>query len=171
MTSTCRMRFSPLVFAAACLLGLVAFPACLAGEWWPDWRGPAQDRQYAGRSLPTSFDPATGTNVLWKSEAAGGISTPVIVRGKLYTLVRHKPGTKEEAEKVLCLDARTGSVLWENVFNVYLSDVPAERVGWSAVIADPKTNTVFAHGVCGVFTAIDATTGRTKWQRSLHEER
>jgi outer membrane protein assembly factor BamB len=56
------------------------------------------------------------------------------------------------------------------VFNVYLSDVPAERVGWSAVSADPRTNTVFAHGVCGVFTAIDAATGRTKWQRSLHEE-
>jgi outer membrane protein assembly factor BamB len=90
--------------------------------------------------------------------------------GKIYTLVRHKPGTKEEAEKVLCLDARTGQQLWENVFNVYLSDVPAERVGWSAVSADPRTNTVFAHGVCGVFTAIDAATGRTKWQRSLHEE-
>ena len=48
--------------------------------------------------------------------------------------------------------------------------VPAERVGWSAVVADPATNTVFAHGVCGVFSAIDAATGRTKWQRSLHEE-
>ena len=71
---------------------------------------------------------------------------------------------------MLCLDAATGKKLWENVFNVYLSDVPAERVGWSAVVADPATNTVFAHGVCGVFTAIDAATGTTKWQRSLHEE-
>jgi outer membrane protein assembly factor BamB len=90
--------------------------------------------------------------------------------GRLFTLVRHKPGTTEEAEKVLCLDAATGKKLWENVFNVYLSDVPAERVGWSAVVADPASNTVFAHGVCGVFTAIDAATGAKKWQRSLHEE-
>ncbi|MFM8892112.1 MAG: PQQ-binding-like beta-propeller repeat protein, partial [Planctomycetia bacterium] len=95
---------------------------------------------------------------------------PVIMGGRLYTLVRHRPGTAEEAEKVLCLDAATGKKLWENVFNVYLSDVPAERVGWSAVIADPATNTVFAHGVCGVFTAIDAASGATRWQRSLHEE-
>ena len=137
---------------------------------WPDWRGPMQDRHYDGPPLVTSFDPEAGTNVLWKSDEAGGISTPVIMRGKLFTLVRHKPGTTEEAEKVLCLDAATGKKLWENVFNVYLSDVPAERVGWSAVIADPSSNTVFAHGVCGVFTAIDATTGKTKWQRSLHEE-
>jgi outer membrane protein assembly factor BamB len=137
---------------------------------WPDWRGPMQDRHYDGPPLVSSFDPEAGTNVLWRSDEAGGISTPVIMRGKLFTLVRHKPGTTEEAEKVLCLDAATGKKLWENVFNVYLSDVPAERVGWSAVIADPSSNTVFAHGVCGAFTAIDATTGKTKWQRSLHEE-
>lgn len=141
----------------------------VAGDW-PDWRGPQQNRHYAGPPLVTSFDPERGTNVVWKNDEAGGISTPVVMGGRLFTLVRHKPGTQEEAEKVLCLDAATGKKLWENICNVYLSDVPAERVGWSAVIADPASNTVFAHGVCGVFTAIDAATGATKWQRSLHEE-
>lgn len=170
MNGAAQMRVSSLVRAGALFLALAAAPAVRAGEWWPDWRGPEQDRQYRGRSLPTLFEPGKNTNVLWKNDAAGGISTPVIMGDRLYTLVRHKPGTKEEAEKVLCLDARTGEKLWENVFNVYLSDVPAERVGWSAVVADPRTDTVFAHGVCGVFTAIDAATGRTKWQRSLHEE-
>lgn len=146
-----------------------ACPTIPAADW-PDWRGPNQDRHYVGPPLVTAFDPEQGTNVAWKNDEAGGISTPVIMGGKLFTLVRHKPGTPEEAEKVLCLDATTGTKLWENVFNVYLSDVPAERVGWSAVVADPASNTVFAHGVCGAFTAIDAATGATKWQRSLHEE-
>ena len=150
---------------AACLCP----PAAPAADW-PDWRGPNQDRHYDGPPLVTSFDPEKGANVLWRNDEAGGISTPVIMGGRLYTLVRHKPGTQEEAEKVLCLDAKTGKKLWENVFNVYLSDVPAERVGWSAVVADPESGTVFAHGVCGAFTAIDAATGKTKWQRSLHEE-
>jgi outer membrane protein assembly factor BamB len=157
---------------ASSFAGLLLCAAALpAAADWPDWRGPDANRQAAGSTpLVTSFDPEKGTNVRWKNDEAGGISTPVIMGGRLFTLVRHKPGTTEEAEKVLCLDALTGKKLWENVFNVYLSDVPAERVGWSAVIADPATNTVFAHGVCGVFTAIDAETGRTKWQRSLHEE-
>jgi len=156
--------------ALTLLTALLAPCVALAAEW-TDWRGPLENRSVAGdRPLVTSFDPEKGTNVLWKNEEAGGISTPVIMGGRLYTLVRHKPGTTEEAEKVLCLDAATGQKVWENVFNVYLSDVPAERVGWSAVVADPVTNTVFAHGVCGVFTAIDAATGQTRWQRSLHEE-
>jgi outer membrane protein assembly factor BamB len=139
-------------------------------EEWPDWRGPNADRHAAGTGYVDSFDPENGTNVLWTNDEAGGISTPVILDGRLYTLVRHRPGTAEEAEKVLCLDATTGKKLWENVFNVYLSDVPSERVGWSAVVADPATKTIFAHGVCGAFSAIDAETGRTKWRRSLHEE-
>jgi outer membrane protein assembly factor BamB len=159
------MVLRALTLLAACVA------SCAVAAEWPDWRGPREDRTAAGdRPLVTSFDPEKGTNVIWKNDEAGGISTPVIMGGRLYTLVRHKPGTKEEAEKVLCLDAATGKKLWENVFNVYLSDVPAERVGWSAVVADPATNTVFAHGVCGVFTAIDAATGKTRWQRSLHEE-
>ncbi len=155
---------------AAWALALAAAGAGRAADW-PDWRGPDQDRHAAAATaLVDTFDSETGRNVLWKNDEAGGISTPVIMGNRLFTLVRHRPGTREEAEKVLCLDAATGKKLWENVFNVYLSDVPAERVGWSAVIADPATNTVFAHGVCGVFTAIDAETGRTRWQRSLHEE-
>jgi outer membrane protein assembly factor BamB len=167
-----RSHFGTAPSRVVLALAAFAMAARVAGAAdWPDWRGPQQNRDLAAAApLVTSFDPERGTNVLWKNEEAGGISTPVIMGGKLFTLVRHKPGTKEEAEKVLCLDATTGKKLWENVFNVYLSDVPAERVGWSAVVADPVTNTVFAHGVCGAFTAIDAATGRTKWQRSLHEE-
>ena len=142
-----------------------------ASEDWPDWRGPNENRHApSSMGLIDSFDPETGTNVLWKNEEAGGISTPVIMGGRLYTLVRHKPDTLEECEKVLCLDAITGEKLWENTFNVYLSDVPAERVGWSCVVADPVTQSVFAHGVCGAFTCIDAVTGKTRWNRSLHEE-
>jgi outer membrane protein assembly factor BamB len=166
------IRLTTLALCAAA--AIPASAADWAREWpdWRDWRGSQQDRHAhpLGKGFVESFDPEQGTNVLWKNDEAGGISTPVIMDGRLFTLVRHKPGTKEEAEKVLCLDAVTGQKLWENVFNVYLSDVPAERVGWSAVVADPASGAVFAHGVCGVFTAIDAQTGKTRWQRSLHEE-
>jgi outer membrane protein assembly factor BamB len=161
---------------ATCLaIALAAFgvaaaaPAGNAADW-PDWRGPHLDRHAGEQGLVTSFDPKKGTNVLWTSEEVSGISTPIIVDGRLYALVRHMPETSAEAEKVVCLDAVSGEKLWENVFNVYLSDVPAERVGWSSVVADPATGSVFAHGVCGVFTCIDAKTGATRWQRSLHEE-
>ena len=163
-----RLICAVAILSVTVCFGMLVAPTPAAD--WPDWRGPGQDRHADEQTLVTSFDTDSGENILWRNEDAGGISTPVIMNGRLYTLVRHRPGTPDEAEKVLCLDARTGKTLWENIFNVYLSDVPAERVGWSCVIADSASGQVFAHGVCGVFTAIDAETGKTNWQRSLHEE-
>ncbi|MBA4031228.1 MAG: pyrrolo-quinoline quinone [Planctomyces sp.] len=121
------------------------------------------------KNLPATWSP-DGENVLWKNDELAGRSTPIVMNGKLYSLVRHKPATLEEAEKVICVDAATGKKIWENVFNVFESDVPDTRVGWSSVVGDPASGKVFALGVCGLLQAIDAETGKTVWQRSMSEE-
>ena len=92
------------------------------------------------------------------------------MHGKLYTLARSEPGTPKEGEKVICADAATGKLLWENKFNVYLSDVPNTRVGWSCCVGDPTTGRVYALGVCGYFQCLDGETGKTLWSHSLSEE-
>ena len=43
--------------------------------------------------------------------------------------------------------------------NVFLSDAPAERVGWSSVVADPETDSVYALGLGCYFQCLDAKTG------------
>lgn len=121
------------------------------------------------KNLPDKWDPE-GENLVWKSEALGGRSTPIVLRNKIYTLCRHDPHSPSEAEKVVCADAKTGTVLWQNIFNVFLSDVPGERVGWSSVVGDPQTGHVFALGVCGNFQCIDGETGKTIWSHSMSEE-
>ena len=55
-----------------------------------------QDRHYDGPPLVTSFDPESGENVAWTNDE-GGISTPVVMGGRLYMLVRHEPETVAEA--------------------------------------------------------------------------
>lgn len=139
---------------------------------WPQWRGPHQNGTSDETGLVDRFDPkgGDGSNVLWKSEAAAGISTPIVMHGRLYTIVRDSPGTPQDAEKVICLDAATGAPIWANVYNVFLSDVPAERVGWSNVCGDPETNRVYALGACCLLQCIDGETGQTLWSRSLSEE-
>ena len=139
---------------------------------WPNWRGPRQDRISTETGLPARWNPkgGEGSNLLWKRDDLGSISTPVVLNGKLYTIVRSEPGTAREGEKVVCVDAATGKTLWENRFNVYLSDVPDTRVGWSSCVADPETGHVYALGVCGMFQCLDGETGETLWSHSLHEE-
>ena len=118
---------------------------------WPNWRGPEQNRVSRETGLIDKWNPETSENVLWMCPQAAGISSPIVMNGKVYTQVRYKPDTKEEQEEVICIDANTGKVLWENRWNVYLSDVPAERIGWSSVVGDPKTGRIYALGVNGNF--------------------
>lgn len=139
---------------------------------WPSWRGPEQNGISREKNLVSEWDPkgGEGSNLLWKNEELGGRSTPIVMNGKLYTVVRDQPATKREGEKLICVDAATGKKLWENRFNVYLSDVPDTRVGWAACAGDPATGNVYVQGVCGYFACVDGETGKTVWSRSLHEE-
>ena len=139
---------------------------------WPYRRGPQQNQQAAETGLIDSWNPrgGEGSNLLWKRDDLGTRSTPVVMGGRLFLLVRDKPGTADEGEKVVCLDAATGQTLWEHRFNVYLSDVPDTRVAWSSCVADPETGRVYAQGVSGYFCCLEAESGRVLWQRSLHEE-
>ena len=137
---------------------------------WPTWRGPEQNGISRETGLPDTWDPKSGENVLWKSAELATRSTPIVMNGKLYTLASSNPGTHEEGEKVICADAATGKVLWENKFNVFLSDVPDTRVAWSCCVGDPATARVYAMGVCGYFQCLDGETGKTLWSHSLSEE-
>ena len=136
---------------------------------WPHWRGPEMNGISREKGLPASWDPS-GENLLWKNEGLATRSTPIVMRGKLYTICRDKPETTQEGEKIVCADAATGKILWENINNIFLSDAPAERVGWSSVTGDPKTGHIYAQGICGLMQCVDGETGKTLWSHSLSEE-
>lgn len=136
---------------------------------WPHWRGPEMNGISREKGLPDKWSPE-GENLIWKSAELGTRSTPIVMRGKLYVLCRHNPETNSEGEKVVCVDAATGQKVWENAFNVFLTDAPAERVGWSCVCGDPTTGNVYALGLCDYFQCLDGATGRTIWSHSMSEE-
>jgi outer membrane protein assembly factor BamB len=140
---------------------------------WPNWRGPEQNRISRETGLIDHWDPdpkVKDNNVLWVSEEAAGRCTPIVMNGKLYTICRHLPGDKHEQEQVLCLDAATGKVLWQSLRNMYLSDVPAERVGWASVVGDPTTGRIYAYRSNCLMECLDGETGKSIWSRPLHEE-
>ncbi len=139
---------------------------------WPYWRGPQMNGTSTEKNLPDSWDPdgGEGSNLVWKRDDLGAISTPVVYNGKLYLITRDKPFTPEEREKLVCLDAATGETIWENKWNIFLTDVPDTRVGWSSPVVDPETGNVYCLGVCGYFQCVNGQTGETIWSRSLSEQ-
>lgn len=169
-SSRCILRVvSTAVVVVSGLLTMPAKAEEVAAVDWPMWRGPEQNGISRQTGLIDSWDPE-GENVIWKSEELATRSTPIIMSGKIYQLMREAVDTPSEGEKVVCADAETGEILWENKFNVFLSDVPAERVAWSCCTGDPETGNVYALGVCGLFLCLDGETGEVLWSHSMSEE-
>ncbi|QDU25089.1 outer membrane biogenesis protein BamB [Anatilimnocola aggregata] len=157
-------------------LGLVSAVAAQGAKVdpldWPYWRGPEGNSISRETGLPDTINPGggEGSNLAWKRDDLGARSTPIVLRGKIYYLARHNPATPKECEKVVCLNAETGATIWESIHNVWSSDVPDTRVGWSSVVGDPATGNVFSMGANGLFQCLDGETGKTIWQIPLHEQ-
>ncbi len=137
---------------------------------WPEWRGPEQNRISRETGLIDKWDPSTGENVLWKNEDANSISSPIVMRGKVYSIGRYKPGDPHEQEQVVCVDAESGKTLWANRHNMFLAGVPAERIGWASVVGDPATGRIYSYGTNCLLQCIDGDSGKTIWERSLLED-
>ena len=157
-----------IVVAAFALVASAAQPAPAAD--WPEWRGPNRDGVSSETGLPSRWSPA-GEGLAWKAPY-GSRSAPVVFGNRLY-LWSASVDSVEQREKVqerlLCLDADTGRAIWQKLFNVFHSDVPAHRVGWASPSVDPATGNVYAFGVDGHLHALDAT-GKLLWERQLTEE-
>jgi outer membrane protein assembly factor BamB len=139
---------------------------------WANWRGPQQNSTSTEKGLPEKWNPKGGdnSNLLWKRNDLGTRSTPIVMRGNLYVIVRHNPGSATEAEKVVCVDAATGEHKWEHVSNVYLTDVPDTRVGWSNLVGDPTTGRIYMQGVGGYFCCLEGDSTEVVWERNLLEQ-
>src|SRR5919199_1785946 len=138
----------------------------IAASDWAEWRGPARDGVSTEKNLPEKWSP-NGENLAWKAPY-GGRSAPIVMGDRVY--LQNTAGKGEtEQERIMCLNADTGKLLWEHRFNVYLSDVPPHRVGWDSPVADPASGNVYALGVGGTLVAL-SNDGKLIWERSLGED-
>jgi outer membrane protein assembly factor BamB len=72
-------------------------------------------------------------------------------------------------ERVMALDADTGTVIWEYKFNLFQSDVPPHRVAWASPAADPETGNIYALSGGAQVIALSRD-GKPLWDRSFGEE-
>jgi len=133
---------------------------------WPEARGPSRDGVSRETGLPEKWA-LDGQNFLWRAPY-GGRSAPIVMGSHVY--VQNPSGRGPDLqERVMCLDADTGRVVWEYKFNIFQSDVPPHRVGWASPSADPETGNVYALSVGAQAIALDRN-GKLLWQRSFGED-
>jgi outer membrane protein assembly factor BamB len=133
---------------------------------WTHWRGPTQNGISGNRDLPDTWVQG-GENQLW-SQPYGGRSCPLVMNGRVYIIGAAGEGVTTH-ERVVCFNAETGETLWEYPFNVFLTTIVRNRVGWANLAGDPETGNIFVHGVQDLMLCLDAD-GKLVWSRSLTEE-
>src|SRR5262245_50441618 len=83
--------------------------AAVLAEEWPGWRGPRGDGTSAETGLPTRWGP--GENVAWSVPIPGkGHSSPAVWGDRIFVTTCIE---NEEKRDLLCLDRRTGKLLWQ----------------------------------------------------------
>jgi outer membrane protein assembly factor BamB len=165
-----------LISVKACLLVMIASTASF-GRDWHQWRGPEQNGVSRETNLPEKWDPDGGENVLWTAPA-GGMSSPIVMKGRVYVLGRTGEVKRGNAltvgprtqETVLCFDAATGKPVWEHKMNMTQTEVPVHRLGWSNPVGDPATGRVYVLGAQTNLVCFDGESGKVLWQRQMTEE-
>jgi outer membrane protein assembly factor BamB len=131
---------------------------------WLFWRGPHQNGVSDDPCPPSQIDPA---RPLW-SVPIFGRGTPVVADGLVYAMGYEGEGATC-VELLACLDARDGTVLWEELFPDFLSDVVYSRYSISSPTIDPETGNVYIQTSPGRVIGYTRD-GKKLWEHSMMEE-
>jgi len=148
------------------------------GDDWPQWLGPKRDGVWRESGIVDRF-PTNGLPVRWRTPLGGGYSGPSVSKGRVYIMDRHvarnatKPansfarGAIAGDEGVLCLDAATGTLLWQHRYEcAYTVSYPGGPRA-TPICQDGKLYTLGAEGALLCF---DAASGKILWSRDFKKD-
>jgi outer membrane protein assembly factor BamB len=163
------------------LLLSVTLPALVIStraDDWPQWMGPRRDDVWRERGIVQQFA-SNGPPVLWRAAIAESYSGPAVVGNRLYMMDRAKaiesqpkPGEEDlpkrpARERVLCLDATTGKMIWEHGYpRDYNIGYPAGP-RTTPTVADGR---VYTLGAMGDLLCLKADTGEVLWARHFLQD-
>ncbi len=148
------------------LIGVSILVCGVAAADWPEVRGPARDGSSTETSLPNSWSPV-GENLLWRAPF-GSASAPVVLGDRVYLQNMVGDGASLQ-ERLLCLDANTGNLVWEKRLAINHSDTLPRNAGLATPALDPATGAVYAFSAAGTLLAYTRA-GVSLWIRDLTEE-
>jgi len=159
-----------------CILLATALTA--EADDWPQWRGPRRDGVWRESGVAETLPPKL--RYRWKTEIGGGFAGPAVAAGRVYVtdrLVAPGQNVAESrwdvtdpvagSERVLCLDAATGRILWTRPYERrYEISYPTGPRATPTVV-DGK---VYSVGAMGDLVCLDADTGEVLWARRYIED-
>lgn len=176
--SRCPLSLGSWGTATVVLLAwFVIDPGLSSAADWPGWLGANGTAVWQEDGILEKF-PAEGPRIKWRLKVGPGYTGPAVVRGRVFMMDRQVEGDAkatetpgisriEGKERVFCLDAETGKLLWEHVYNCpYMISYPTgPRV--TPLVDD---DVVYTLGAMGDLFCFEASSGKILWQLDLKKE-
>ena len=145
-------------------------------ESWPQWMGPNRNNVWQNKNAISKF-PQGGPDVLWRSPVAGGYSGPAVVGDRVYVsdyvtaddikVPNFERKQFSGLERVLCLDASSGDVIWKRESAVkYRISYPAGPRCTPTVDED----CVYTLGAEGHLFCFNKDSGEEIWSKDFQSE-
>jgi outer membrane protein assembly factor BamB len=140
---------------------LVAALCGMAADW-PQWRGPGRDGVVPGFAEPANWPEKLSRK--WKVKVGEGHSSPVVADGRVFLHSR-----RGEEEVIAAYDPASGKVLWVSGYAAPYAMNPAATRHGKGVKSTPvyADGRVFACGITGILSALDATSGKLLWRKEF----
>jgi outer membrane protein assembly factor BamB len=148
-----------------------------AADDWPQWLGPSRNDVWKETGIVEKL-PAGGPKILWRVPIAGGYSGPAVVGGRVFVTdyvrasgeAKNDFATRSEVrgtERVLCLNASDGKVLWKLEY-----DCPYKISYAAGPRATPTVSggKVYSLGAEGNLICLNAESGKVLWSRELKKD-
>ena len=164
-------RLMTLLLATLCV-------STLRAEDWPQWFGPQRDGIYREKGILESF-PKDGLTVKWRAPIFGGYAGPAVANGKVFVMDFHlkeevkrptnafKRITQPGVERVICLNEKTGEVIWKHAYDC---DYSMSYSSGPRTTPTVEGDRVYCFGGEGDLMCLDIETGKPIWQKKLSGE-
>ena len=149
-------------FLLAVSLGSAATP--LRAEDWPEWRGKGRGGVWNETGIVEKF-PESGLKVAWRTPIHGGYSGPSVADGRVFVTDFSPTEKKAGIERALCLDEKTGRILWSTEWQADYAGISYETGPRATPTVDGER--VYVLGARGIMNCIEAKTGKVIWKKDF----
>jgi outer membrane protein assembly factor BamB len=168
----------PVSFGLLLLAVVVCNGVPAQADDWPQWLGPNRDGVWRETGLVERFPPG-GPKVLWRQPIDAGYSGPSVAGDLLYVMDRQRakdPAGKPVRptrqgvpgnERVLCLKATDGSLVWKHEYDCPYKVSYPSGPRTTPLVRDGR---VYTLGTMGDLFCLDAATGKVLWGKNIAKE-
>ncbi|MBI3858489.1 MAG: PQQ-like beta-propeller repeat protein [Planctomycetes bacterium] len=146
---------------------LLVLASDLRADDWPQWGGPQRDLVWREKGIVRKLPTEGLLPRVWSAPLGEGYAGPAVAAGKVFITDLVERQNKGATERVLCLEAATGKVLWTHSYAVEYGIAYPAGPRATPVVDGVR---VYAFGAVGDLICLNVEDGKVVWKRNTVAE-